>query len=342
MAVNYANALAKRNDASFLCCTRGEGLLKEDLQPEVGYLFLDKKSTLDFRAFLKLRSFVLNNKIDLLQAHSSSWFLALLVKLSLQGLKLVWHDHHGRDLDKRRIGILRPASRFFDGIISVNVDLKEWAESNLKSKKVQFFKNFLPDSQDGELVRVSFLKGQQDSFKILCLANLRPQKDHLNLLKAFENVQKVYPQASLHLIGKDEGDDYSKELRTFVSRNELESKVFFYGEKQNLQELLLQADLGVLSSASEGLPLALLEYGRAGLPVVCTAVGECPEVVGDTAILVRPSDPVALSEAVLSYIENSEKRKAAAENFRQKILEEYAEKKIVPQVVNFYEKILAK
>ena len=38
--------------------------------------------------------------------------------------------------------------------------------------------------------------------------------------------------------------------------------------------------MGVLSSASEGLPLALLEYGRAGLPVVCTDVGNVSEVVG--------------------------------------------------------------
>src|SRR5690606_5619236 len=94
MSVTYANALVKRIDASFLCCTRKEGLLKKQLSPEVGYLFLNKKSTLDLQAFRKLRNFVKENKIDLIQAHSSSWFLALMVKLSLPKLKLVWHDHY--------------------------------------------------------------------------------------------------------------------------------------------------------------------------------------------------------------------------------------------------------
>nr|WP_324721979.1 glycosyltransferase [Salinimicrobium sp. HB62] len=263
-----------------------------------------------------------------------------MVKLSIPKLKIVWHDHYGRNLNKRRKKILRIASRFFEGIITVNAALKEWAEKNLNSKEVRFFRNFLPDAQNRVPVQLSSLKGQQDSFKILCLANLRPQKDHLNLLKAFETIEKVYSQASLHLVGKDKEDNYSIELKTFVRRTHLEEKVFFYGETQNVKELLLQADLGVLSSASEGLPLALLEYGRAGLPVVCTTVGECPEVLGKEGLLVPPADPKVLSEAILHYIDHTGKRKEAAENLQKKILEEYSERTIFPEVENFFRILL--
>lgn len=342
MAVNYANALIKYIDASYLCCTRIEGLLKPELSPEVGYLFLEKKSILDLGAFKELRQFVKENKINIIHAHSSSWFLALLVKLSLPGLKLVWHDHYGRSLKERRTGVLESASHFLDGIISVNPALKEWAEKNLNSEEVRFFRNFLPDAQNRVSIHFSSLRGRKDAFKIICLANLRPQKDHINLLKAFKIIEKVNSQVSLHLLGKDEEDNYSSKLKAFVKRNDLEEKIFFYGEKQNVDELLIKADVGVLSSVSEGLPLALLEYGRAGLPVVCTAVGECPEVVGVTGILVRPSDPVALSDAVLSYLKDEMKRKVATKNYQKKILEEYSEKSILPEVKNFYEKILAK
>ena len=342
MSVNYANALAKRIDGSFLCCTRMEGLLKWGLSPEVGYLFLHKKSTLDLIAFLKLRKFVKENKIDLIQAHSSSWFLALMIKLSLPKLKMVWHDHYGRALAKRKPGFLKPASRLFDGVISVNAALEEWTEKNLQTKEVRFFRNFLPDAPGRVPVQSSSLKGQQDTFKILCLANLRPQKDHLNLLRAFERVEKIYPRLSLHLVGKDEQDDYSGKLKLFVDHHNFREKVFFYGERTDVKELLKQADLGVLSSASEGLPLALLEYGRAGLPVVCTAVGDCPEVVGDFGLLVPAADSVALSEAILNYLKNTKERKKSAEKFQRRVLEEYLEKKILPQVEIFYEKILAK
>ena len=135
MSVSYANALAKRIDGSYLCCTRQEGLLKKKLEEEVGYLFLKRKHSLDLQALGKLRKFVKENRIDLIQAHGTSWFLAVLLKITVPGLKLVWHDHFGKDLQQRKAGLLKSASSFFDGIISVNEHLKTWAENKLGVKK---------------------------------------------------------------------------------------------------------------------------------------------------------------------------------------------------------------
>src|SRR5690606_14684968 len=110
------------------------------------------------------------------------------------------------------------------------------------------------------------LKGGKDDFKIICVANLRPQKDHLNLLKAFEMLEPDL-KVSLHLIGEDPGTEYSTSLRKSIENSPVKLKIFFYGIQSDIIHLLKQADLGVLSSRSEGLPLALLEYGMAGLPV---------------------------------------------------------------------------
>src|SRR5690606_7277742 len=142
MAVNYANGLTSRIEASFLCCTRMEGLLKEQLSSEVEYLFLNKRSDFDRNAFLLLKRFIKENRIDLIQAHSSSYFLAVLVKWSIPGIKLVWHDHYGRELSSRRAGVLIPFSRSFDLVISVNRDLERWAERKLFARKVIFVRNF--------------------------------------------------------------------------------------------------------------------------------------------------------------------------------------------------------
>ena len=341
MAVSYANALAKRTNGSYLCCTRKEGLLKAEISPKVGYLFLNKKSTLDIKAFLHLRRFVVKNEINLLQAHSSSWFLALLVKLSIPGLKLVWHDHYGRELKQRKAGGLKPASRFFDGIISVNGDLKKWAEENLNSRHSRFFRNFLSESNSNPLwAKSNLLEGRGDDFKILCLANLRPQKDHLTLLQAFEKVEKEFPQTTLHLVGKDEQNEYSRGLRSYVNQSSLKEKVFFYGERKDVHELLLQADLGVLSSASEGLPLALLEYGRFGLPVICTAVGQCGKVIKDHGKIVPPGNPRLLSLAILTYIEKENQRTEDAKRFQQEVLKMYSENSILHEVMVFFNVLL--
>lgn len=341
MSVHYANALAERIDASYLCCTRMEGLLKSHLSNDVGYLFLNKKSPLDLNAFIKLRNFVKENKIDLIQAHSSSWFLGLIVKLSLPDVKLVWHDHYGQELKERQPGILIQGSRYFDGIISVNSDLKYWAEGNLKSKNVSFFRNFLPAAEDNSTSKVKDgypLKGE--GFRIICLANLRPQKDHQNLLKAFEILLKEHPDVSLHLVGKVEEDEYSKELKMFVKQHKLQEKVFIYGEQKNILAFLKQSDLGVLSSASEGLPVSLLEYGCARLPVICTDVGECAEVIGSDGKLIPPKNPEALAEAISFYLENDSKRMKDATSFHSAVIAAFSEKKVVPELIKFYEEIL--
>ncbi|WP_424494746.1 glycosyltransferase [Salinimicrobium sp. GXAS 041] len=338
MAVSYANALNGRIDASFLCCTRMEGMLQKKLDPEVGYLFLEKKSTLDSKSFFRLRKFIEENRIDLIQAHSSSFFLAVLVKLSLPKVKLIWHDHYGRDLDTRKPGILKQASRYFDGIISVNAHLKEWAVDNLYSEEVKYVKNFLPEPAS-EKADTENLKGQA-GFNIICLANLRPQKDHLNLLMAFSLLSER--EINLHLIGKDEKDDYSRSIKKFLQENDLEKRVFLYGSRENVEDLLKKADLAVLSSASEGLPVALLEYGLAGLPVICTRVGECEAVIGENGILVSPHDPKELADAISYYIDFEQKKRADASNFQREVRKAYSEDTVIPDVLEFMKYIVEK
>ena len=340
MSVTYAKALSKRIDSSYLCCTRLEGMLKGQLSPQVGYLFLGKKYTLDVQAFWKLRQYVKKNRIDILQAHSSSWFLALLVKLSLPQLTLVWHDHFGRVLEQRQAGILKPGSKYFDGIISVNKNLEQWAQENLSCRRAQYFPNFLPETKgDGSNAEPDPPVEMSGSFKIICVANLRPQKDHLTLLEAFHIFSEEKEEISLHLVGKNWEDDYSEEIKKYIRDQNLEERVFLHGEQREISGFLAYADIGVLSSSSEGLPVALLEYGMAGLPVICTRVGECEWVIGEDGILVSPGNPQELTLALQSYFDNPILAKGCASRFQKKIEREYSEEAVFPEVISFFKRI---
>ena len=80
----------------------------------------------------------------------------------------------------------------------------------------------------------------------------------------------------------------------------LSGRVRLAGERRDVPELLAAADVFVLPSASEGLPVSVLEAMAAGLPVIASRVGGVPEQVsdGETGLLVEPGDPSDLTAAL--------------------------------------------
>lgn len=342
VAVNIANALAIRVDASFICATRKEGVLSESIDDEVNYLFLNKKSTLDYRAIIKLKNYVLSQKIDIIHAHSSSFFIASLIKFMLPSkVKVVWHLHYGniKTLPSFRLFVLKFLSKWFNYTFTVNKELKEWASTFLKQHKVAYLPNFPVNIYSEKRTK---LKGEVGK-KIVCLANLRHPKDHYTLVKAFKLVVNDYKDWSLHLVGKDLSDSYSENLKALVEKLDLNKNVFFYGECQDVDHILNQATIGVLSSESEGLPLSLLEYGLAGLPVVVTNVGECGEVVGlqnERGLLVPPKNEEGLASAINKFILKPKLRKEKAFVFNQAIDEVYSLEAVMKIMLSKYHSII--
>tara|TARA_R100000935_G_C2839123_1_gene169993 strand:+ start:3566 stop:4633 length:1068 start_codon:yes stop_codon:yes gene_type:complete len=338
MAVSYANLLSKKGISSYLCCTREEGELKSQINLEVEYLFLEKRRTLDIVALKKLRRFIINNKIDIVQAHSSSFFFASLLRCSRTQFKLVWHDHYGESdlLDNRKTFLLKYFSKYFNGIISVNEKLKSWAIFNLKANNVVFINNFISDQN--AISSPVKLNGNKESFKIICVANLRPQKDQLNLIRSFELVSEKI-EASLHLIGQNPNTIYSKKILNHISNSKFKEKIFYYGTQMDVMGYLKQADLGVLASISEGLPVALLEYGVAGIPVVVTEVGQCKKVVQNLGLVIPPDNNNLLCLAILEYYNNAHRRLKDASNFQDHVLMEYGEDVIYKKIIEFYNTI---
>ena len=159
----------------------------------------------DFKAIKSLKAFIKENDIAIVHAHATSFFIVFLTKLIYPKFKMVWHDHYGNSefLEKRKSFIIKVASYWMNGIIAVNQQLKEWAEKELAVSKVTYLSNF--PVKNISVAKTTILEGVEGK-RIICLANLRPQKDHFNLLLAFEMVAK--PDWTLHLVGKDFEDDY--------------------------------------------------------------------------------------------------------------------------------------
>ncbi len=336
MAVNYANALGIRIEFSGLVATRKEGILLHQIDSNVPYLFLNKKKTLDFRALFKLHSFVLKNKVTHIHAHSTSFFLAFLLKLMHPSLQLIWHDHYGDSefLNKRPISVLKMTLPFFSGIIAVNQKLKVWAEQKMNFKNTVYLPNFPSKGNESKVHTV--LKGIEGK-RIVCLANLRVQKDHFLLLKVAKKLQLSHPEWTFHLVGKDFNDIYSQQIKDLIVASDLEKNVFLYGTKSDIENILQQATIGVLTSQSEGLPLALLEYGWLKKPVVVTDVGEISSLItnGENGFLVAPHKEHLFYEAVVALIDKEFQQLEFGNLLYKKVQDHYSKKAVVVQYLNW-------
>jgi polysaccharide biosynthesis protein PelF len=104
-------------------------------------------------------------------------------------------------------------------------------------------------------------------------------KDVKTLLKAARLVVDELPQAQFLIAGPmDEEKEYAQECQNLTQHLSLENNVKFLGS-QKISEFLLELDIMLLTSISEGLPFVILESFAAGIPVVSTDVGACRELI---------------------------------------------------------------
>lgn len=131
------------------------------------------------------------------------------------------------------------------------------------------------------------------------------QKRQDLLVEAFAIVQQSYPEWTLEFFG--DGDDIG-DVKALVSSKGLENKVVFHGKKSNIDSLIWDSGLFVLSSDYEGIPNALIEAMCAGLPVVSTncSPGGAKLLIDnyENGILVDRGDSKQIAEAIDSIISN--------------------------------------
>ena len=342
LAVNLANFLLAHGYESYLCTTRLDGILDQELTESVRRLSLCRQNRFDFAAFRRLIFFNKSNHIQVLHAHGPSVFISGLASLFPPYPKVIWHDHHGHTHPEgRRAWPYQMISRRISGVIAVSQPLVEWARKNLtvSADRIWYIPNFVcvDDARQKSLT----LPGSPGS-RIVCVAHFRPQKDHLSLLQAMALVKLKCPAIHLLLVGGTEDASYLERLQREIKRLMIQRNVSLLGQRTDISDILRGCDIGVLSSSSEGLPLALLEYGRAGLPAVATNVGQCSEVLdeGRAGILVPPNSPNQLAEALLDFLCFPGKRSEFGERLHRRVQEFYSPTSMINQVSSIYEAVL--
>src|SRR6185503_7181239 len=127
---------------------------------------------------------------------------------------------------------------------------------------------------------------------------LKPQKDPLTFARAAVLSGRALPRARFWIAGDG---PLRRETLAVAAAGGLGDRFQVLGWRRDVAALLAAADVMVLTSRFEGLPLAVLRAMAAGLPVVATAVNGTPEAVrhGETGFLVAPGDAAAAADAII-------------------------------------------
>lgn len=300
MSINMSAVFAEKGWESHLIVSRRGGGLETQIPEGVNVHFLNKKAFYDIFAFFKLWLLVRNLKPILINAHSTSIYWAVALKWVSTNFFLVWHDHFGLS-DQLEVYPRREMvffARWIDKFLVVNENLENYWKRVLpgRDRDVLFIGNF---------PWLNLKKGEKfETFTFLNLANFRPQKDQVNLIQAVKVLKSSSKKFQVLMVGEWIDPEWVAKVKKEISSEGLEEYIQLIGPSAEVESFLEKSHVGILSSESEGLPVALLEYGLAALPVICTQVGDCQKVIPSTEYgwMVSPKDPVQLADSMLQVL----------------------------------------
>jgi glycosyltransferase involved in cell wall biosynthesis len=310
----------------------------------VEVVLLERRGRIDVRPFGRLLSQLRTRPVDVVHAHkfgSNVW--ASLLGRAAGVPVVIAHEHtwsfEGQPL--RRLVDRHVVARFADAVIAVSeADRRRMvAEVGMPQDRVVLIHNGIDGAGDGDGERIRRELGLAPGVPVLIqTATLRPQKAVEVMIAATALLRTRHPDVRLLIAG--EGDTAG--LQAVAAAHGVGDAVSLLGSRGDVADLLATATAGVLSSDFEGMPLAVLEYMAAGLPVVATDVGGLPEIVrdGETGFLVPPRDPEALAERVSQLLSDPALARDMGERGRRRQREEFSRDAMVAQVSELYRRLL--
>jgi glycosyltransferase involved in cell wall biosynthesis len=180
-----------------------------------------------------------------------------------------------------------------------------------------------------------------DDRLLVSVGNLYPVKGHRILLEALSLLGDRHRAVHVAIAGRGALEG---ELMAAARDYGLAPRVHLIGLRSDVPAVLAAADVFVLPSLSEGLPLALLEAMFAGRPIVASAVGEVADALahGAAGVLVPAGDPRALATAVDGVLSDPERARALGHAAARRAAAEYDISRMVRRYVDLYEEALGR
>jgi L-malate glycosyltransferase len=349
LAGRLARRLGDRYRFVFVCLD-SLGTLGSELQTD-GFPveLLGRKPGLDWSCPRRLARILRDLDVDLVHAHQyTPFFYSLTARLCGRRRPILFTEHgrHQPDYPRRKRML---ANRLLlsrrDRVVGVGAAVRKALIDNegLAESRVSVLHNGIDvdiyaAACDREKARHIFGVGS-DEFVMIQVARLDYLKDHLTAVRTLARVVNHRPQTRLVLIG--DGPERPK-VEAEARKLGVFDKVIFLGTRHDVAGLLGGADLFLLTSISEGIPLTVLEAMAAGLPVVATNVGGMAEIVtNETGQLAPAGDDAALADAALRIAATPDLGRRMGEAGWTRVKQRFDEPRMCADYASLYEELAA-
>jgi glycosyltransferase involved in cell wall biosynthesis len=321
MCVNISNLLTSKSIDNSIVVTRKQGPLSKQVDANRINL-ISKKHGLDIKAFYRFFKIIKIERPDVIHAHSTSVYWSVVLKIIFPRLKLIWHDHLGGRPNEKN-PMLKLILNKIDIVLAINDFNYLWYLKNTRRQSTNLF--YIPNFP---FIINPNIKRDSKFIRIVHVANLHAPKDHFTHIRAIGELvkgNKIKDKIAVHFIGNFSDLIYLEKVNELIENLNLKEIITLTGPKDDIAYELFNADIGVLSSTSEGLPVALLEYGLAGLAVVVTNVGQCSAVIGQGEFgkLIDKGNHCQLAYELLKLIESDSERVLLGNKFKSHVENEF-------------------
>lgn len=323
--VKMANRLARSGVEAHVVYLGAPHTLRDQVDPSVSVEFLDRRGRFSIRSLRRLNDYVRDHRIDVIFCVNHyplvygwpvcrfgsrrRYCVAAMNTYEFTALR----DHFFMLI---YAFILRRCDRVVFGSLAQQ---RLWTSKyRLNESDCEVIYNgvdvdhFDRTNIDAGTVRRSIGVTRQ-SIVIGCVAHLRPEKSHPDLLAAFASGSTTFDK-DVHLLLVGQGPEETR-LRAFVDDQNLGERVHFCGRADDVRPYLALMDVFVMPSSSEVFSNAILEAMAMRLPVICTEVGGSVEMVvdGETGLTYPRHDVDSLAAKLSTLIADADRRRSLGE-----------------------------
>ncbi len=356
--VNLINLMPpQRYRHAIVCLTEYTEFRDRIMQADVPVIALHKSDGQDFSTHARLWRVLRSLHPDIVHTRNLP-ALESLIPAALAGVPGRIHGEHGRDVydldgSRYKYNLLRRAIRpMTHHYTAVSTDLASWLVRTVgvRAERVTHIYNGV-DSQHfhprngprPSLGPEGF--APQGTFVVGTVGRLEAVKDQPTLVRAFLHLLATEPGARerIRLVIIGDGSLHQEARRLLEGANAAHL-AWLPGARNDVSEAMRGLDLFVLPSLREGISNTILEAMATGLPVVATCVGGNPELVdeGHTGMLGPSADPVALSEAIRTYLVEPDKLGRHGRAARKRAKAEFTMEAMVNGYMAVYDAVLRK